>query len=247
MLRNYVIPRSKDRVIAVRDYSQQEYRILAHYEAGPLLERYQANPFIDMHEEARQMIYELVLKLYDRRPVKDTGFGLIYGLGLKSLAFKLKLDIQDTKDLRNAYLRAIPGLPELQKDIKKRCSRGEPIRTWGGRLYWVEPPAFSKKFNKVMSYEYKMLNVLIQGGAADNTKEAMIRADAALPKDIPLLIQLHDELAIEAAHAKLDKGMKILREAMESVEFDVKMISDGKWSPRSWGSVKSYDDKRKPL
>lgn len=243
-LREYTIPRRKGGVIAVRDYSQQEYRILAHYEAGPLLARYQENPFIDMHEEARQMIYALVHRLYDRRPVKDTGFGQIYGLGLKSLSEKLKISMEETKELRTAYLKAIPGLKKLQEDIKSRCQRGDPIRTWGGRLYWVEPPAFNKKFNKVMSYEYKMLNVLIQGSAADNTKEAMIRTEEALPEDIQQLLQVHDELSIEAPREKLDKGMRLLRESMESVEFDVKMLTDGKWSPRSWGVVKKYNDKR---
>ena len=244
ILRDYIIPQDKDSVFGVRDYSQQEFRILAHYEAGPLLARYQANPFIDMHEEARQMIYELIGILHDRRPIKDTGFGQIYGMGLKSLSVRMKLELQATKELRTAYLKAIPGLQKLNAEIKKRCQRGEPIRTWGGRLYWVEPPAFSKKFNKVMSFEYKMLNILVQGSAADNTKESMIRADAALPKDIPLFIQVHDELGIEPPRAKLARGMKLLREAMESVEFDVLMLSDGKWSPRSWGAMKPYKETR---
>lgn len=244
VMRNYVVPSAKGRVIAVRDYSQQEYRILGHYENGPLLARYQEDPTIDMHDEAKDMIHKLIGVLYDRRPVKDTGFGIIYGLGLSSLAFKLKLSLQETKDLRKAYLMAIPGLKELQDKIKKICGAGEPIRTWGGRLYWVEPPSYSKKFDKVMDYVYKMLNVLIQGGAADCTKEAMIRADSALSKDTMLLIQIHDELGIDTAKEKLEKEMKVLREAMESVEFDVKMLTDGKVSSKNWGSVKKYNDRR---
>jgi len=243
-LRDYIVPTDKDRVIGVRDYSQQEFRILAHYEAGPLLARYQADPMIDMHEEARQMIYEMIGRLYDRRPVKDTGFGQIYGMGLNKLSIQMKLDMAATKELRTAYLQAIPGLKTLQAEIKRRCQRGEPIRTWGGRLYWVEPPSFSKKFNKVMSYEYKMLNILIQGSAADNTKEAMIRTEPALPRGVELLLQVHDELSIDALREKLGLGMRRLREAMESVEFDVLMLTDGKWSPRSWGSVKTYNDQR---
>lgn len=243
-IRDYIIPRGRGRVIAVRDYTQQEYRILAHYENAALLARYLEDPTIDMHEEARQMIHALINVLYDRRPVKDTGFGIIYGLGLKALAAKLKLSEEEAKQLRKAYLAAIPGLKDLIDDIKERCGEDLPLRTWGGRLYWCEPPSFSKKFNKVMTYEYKMINVLIQGSAADCTKEAMIRADEALPKDTPLLLQVHDELSIDVAKSRLNKDMRILREAMESVEFDVLMLSDGKTSARSWGQVKTYNDRR---
>lgn len=243
-LRNYIVPKNKGQVIAVRDYSQQEFRILAHYEAGPLLARYQEDPTIDNHEEARRMVYDLTGVLHDRLPIKTIGFGQIYGMGLEALAAQTKLPMEETRALKKAYLKAIPGLPLLNAEIRSRCQRGEPIRTWGGRLYWVEPPAFSKKFNKVMSFEYKMLNILIQGSAADNTKEAMIRADAALPTYSELFLQVHDELGIITPMSYLNKGMKILRESMESVEFDVLMLTDGKWSPKSWGAVKTYKDKR---
>lgn len=72
----------------------------------------------------------------------------------------------------------------------------------------------------------------------------MIRTEEALPVDIQQLLQVHDELSIESPREKLDKGMRLLRESMESVEFDVKMLTDGKWSPKSWGLVKKYNDKR---
>lgn len=245
VLRNYIIPDEPGHVIILRDYSQQEYRILGHYEDGALKLRYQADPTIDMHDEARMMINELIGILYDRRPVKDTGFGLIYGLGVSALAKKLNLSEEDTRKLKSAYLKAIPGLKGLMDSIKERCKNNEPIRTWGGRLYWVEPPAFSKKFNKIMSFDYKMLNVLIQGSAGDCTKEAMIRTDErtrAKSGQGRLLMQQHDELVMSVPKNKKEYSMKILREAMESVEFDIPMLSDGSWSPKSWGEVKKYKE-----
>lgn len=248
-LREYVIPsgdrKKKKRILLRRDYTQQEYRILGHYEDGPLLARYQADPFIDMHDEATKMINNITNMDWQRRSVKDMGFGLIYGMGIEATAKKSGQDYDTTQALRKAYYQAIPGLTLLIKNIKAICKRGDPIRTWGGRLYWVEPPSFNKKFNKIMSYDYKMVNILIQGSAADNTKEAMIRADEPLAAlGAWFLLQLHDELVIDAEAAKKDKTMIALREAMESVEFDVKMLSSGEWSDKSWGILRKYKDKR---
>ncbi len=247
VLRDYVIPDERGHYYGIRDYSQQEFRILAHYEAGGLQERYKQNPYIDMHQSALEMINELtglgLDPVRDRRPVKDIGFGLIYGMGIAKTALKTGQDVETTKQLRRAYLEAIPGFKELNDEIKRRCQRGEPIRTWGGRLYWVEPPMVINGQRR--TFEYKMLNVLIQGSAAECTKEAMIRARAAMPSDTRLVLQVHDELVINAvSKPALDAGMKILREAMESVVFDVLMLSDGKWSRRSWGVAQDYNDRR---
>lgn len=250
VLRDYVLPDNPDSVVLVRDYTQQEFRILAHYEDGPLLARYQADPFIDMHSEALVMINDLTgLGLHpkkDRRPVKDTGFGLIYGMGVATTAKKTKQDVDTARELRKAYLKAIPGMDDLINGIKKRCRRGEPIRTWGGRLYWVEEPSFSKKFQRMQTFEYKMINVLIQGSAGDCTKEAMIRTDDAYRAKrnlARLMIQVHDELGSSARKGKHDQAMKLMRESMESVQFDVHMLSDGKWG-KTWGSLKPYKDAR---
>ncbi len=242
-LRDYIIPDDEGDVILVRDYSQQEFRILAHYEDGPLLARYQADPTIDMHQSALEMINELTgLGLdpkRDRRPVKDIGFGLIYGMGLAKTARKTHQPLEMTKLLRASYLQAIPGLKDLSKSIKRRCRDGEPIRTWGGRLYWVEDPKMVD--GELKSLEYKMLNVLIQGSAADCTKEAAIRAHHAL-RDSRILMLVHDEFVNVARRSKMKREMALLREAMEGVEFDVKMLSDGSWSPKSWGSPKPFKE-----
>lgn len=249
VLKDYVVPDGPDEVINERDYSQQEFRITAHYEDGPLKERYRANPFIDMHTEALVMINELTgLGLdpkRDRRPVKDLGFGLIYGMGLEKTAKKSGQDVETTRQLRKAYLGAIPGLRDLIEGIKQRCRRGEPIRTWGGRLYWREEPKLIN--GELRNFDYKLINVLVQGSAGDCTKEAMIRVDERLrakPNRGRLLMQQHDQLGSSCPRDKRHENMRIMREGMESVEFDVLMVSDGKWSPRSWGSLKTYDDKR---
>lgn len=240
VLRDYVVPPDGELVL-VRDYSQQEFRILAHYEAGPLLVRYQADPTIDMHAEARAMILAESGLDFPRRPVKDTGFGILYGMGLETMSKKTGLDIETNRVLKRSYLRAIPGLKALQDDLKRRAKRGEPIRTWGGRLYWCEEPRLVD--GRVHDFAYKMLNILVQGSAGDCTKEAMVLGEAALDRrHARIFMQVHDELGMLADRAHAKRQMALLREAMESVPFDVLMLTDGKWSARSWGAVVKYPE-----
>lgn len=229
-------------VIGVRDYSQQELRILAHYEAGKLLEAYLKNPNLDLHEHARQLINRMLGTHYQRKPIKNTGFAIIYGQSIDSLSKSIGEDWKTGRTLRRTYTSLFPGLKDLEDELKARASRNEPIKTWGGRVYWVEEPRYSEKFGRVMSFEYKMLNTLIQGSAADCTEEAMIRYDD-IKKDGRLHLQVHDELVAGMEKKAARSEMKLLREAMESVEFDLPMLSDGKVGP-SWARAKDFNDQR---
>lgn len=241
-LRDYIIP-DDDSVILVRDYNQQEFRILAHYEDGQLLYRYKKDPYLDMHTGAQGLIQETSGIFFERRPVKDTGFGLIYGMGLDKLIGKIGCDKETGRILKKAYLAAIPGIKELQKELKKKANRGDPLRTWGGRLYWCEEPRIVK--GQLRTFEYKMLNVLIQGSAGDCTKEAIIRANEAIDRRVArIFITVHDEVGLCALRGYEKQQMQLLREAMEGIEFDAFMLSDGKWSARSWGSLKTFREEK---
>lgn len=242
-LRDYIIP-DEDCAILVRDYNQQEFRILAHYEDGPLLARYREDPYLDMHAGAQALIQETSGFFFERRPVKDTGFGLIYGMGLDKLIWKIGCDKATGAILKRSYLAAIPGIKDLQKQLKYKANHGEPLRTWGGRLYWCEEPKHIK--GRLRTFEYKMLNILIQGSAGDCTKEAIIRANEAIDRNVArIFITVHDEIGLSALRGHEKPQMRKLREAMESIEFDLLMLSDGKWSTKSWGSLKPYKEAKR--
>ena len=93
----------------------------------------------------------------------------------------------------------------------------------------------------MQTFEYKLLNYLIQGSAADCTKEAIIRYDA-VRQESRFLVTVHDEINISAPAKAIKKEMALLREAMQSVEFDVPMLSDGKTGPR-WSSLTKFEEK----
>lgn len=244
-VREYVIPSADGHVLLDRDYSQQEPRILAHFDGGDLMDTYNKNPWTDFHDYAKAELEKLG-KFYDRKPVKNTNLGLIYGMGTATLAEKNNMSMQEAGELKKAILSLYPGLSEMYADMKVRARNNEPIRTWGGRLYYCEKPKIVN--GRMREFDYKMVNCLIQGSAADCTKEAIIRFDE-YRKQYPngenwlLVVNIHDEIIISAPKEDAVLAMDVLRMAMESIEFDVPMLSEGKMSDVSWQDLKDYDKK----
>lgn len=238
-MRDYIVP-DDGCVLLIRDYNQQELRIAAHFEKGELYTAYINDPLTDAHELVRQLIHEIVGVLYPRSPVKVVNFGKIYGMGVAGVAKKIKGTHQEAQSLVNAHRRALPGLDRLMRDVSKRAKKGEPIITWGGRWYYAEEPKIIKGVKR--DFSYKMLNYLVQGSAADCTKEAMLRFEQLRHSSSRICLQVYDEIIAQAEISRLKQEMAALKEAMESVEFSVPMLSDGKLGRKSWGEAKKYKD-----
>lgn len=247
LVRSYIIPFDKGHVLLDRDYSQQEPRILAHFDAGSLMEKYNEEPWIDFHDFARAELEKVGL-FYERKPVKNTNLGLIYGMGNGKLAADNNMTVEEAKQLKTAVMRLYPGLKDMYDDMKQRAKNNEPIHTWGGREYYCEPPKVVK--GRTMSFDYKLVNTLIQGSAADCTKQAIINLSTAIKKLKKvdtwfILLTVHDEILISAPEREAKEAMETLREAMESVKFDVPMLSEGTISKENWAAMKDHDVKGK--
>jgi len=238
-VRSYVVP-FKDDVFIDRDYSQQEPRILAHFDGGALMNKYREDPWIDFHNYAQAEL-AAVGKIYDRKPVKNTNLGLIYGMGAPKLAEKNDMTVEESSDLKKAILLLYPGLSDMYSDMRTRAAHNQPIKTWGGREYYCEDP---KVINgRLRKFDYKMVNALIQGSAADCTKEAMIRYHAVKHKDAKIVLQIHDQLTVSVPSKILKSEMEVLRKCVESIEFDVQMLSEGAISRTNWDDLEDYDKK----
>lgn len=240
-VRSYITP-FKGHVFIDRDYSQQEPRILAHFDGGALMDKYLENPWIDFHDYAKAEL-ELMGKFYDRKPVKNTNLGLIYGMGVGKLAERNDMSVEESAELKKAILKLYPGLSQMYKDMKLRAKSNEPIRTWGGREYYCEAPKMVN--GRMMEFDYKLVNVLIQGSAADCTKEAIIRYHKIKHKDSKIVLNVHDQVTASTPVKLLKSEMEVLRQAMESVEFDVPILSEGSVSATNWDELKDYDKKGK--
>jgi DNA polymerase I-like protein with 3'-5' exonuclease and polymerase domains len=249
VVRDYIVPglilngrTYKDLALNRRDYSQQELRILAHYENGPFLAKYLANPKIDAHNAVRDLINELIGLLLERRFIKDLNFGLIYGMGMAKLALKLGMTIGETRKLFRALLKAMPGVEKLKKELSALEDSGECLYTWGGRKYYCEPAKYVESRGRTMKFGYKLLNLKVQGSAADCTKQAMVNYyEAGYDDKWPLLLQVHDEL-ITLSHIKDSKKAHLgLRECMADVDFKVPMLSEGKTGTVSWHQMSKVE------
>lgn len=243
LMRRLILPDSPDHWFGRRDYNQQELRILAHFEDGALLKAYLENPELDTHGFVKEVIQELLGMPVARSPVKMLNFGYIYGQGVPSMADALSLPVAEIKKLRDAQLRALPGLKDLSNALKARAAENLPIRTWGGREYYCEEAKYVEKFDRVMSFEYKLLNYLIQGSAGDVTKEAIVRYHEMPKREGRMIVTVHDEIDISADKRVFKEEMLRLREVMQSVELDVPMLSDAEYGS-NWGSLKDLKEKR---
>ena len=218
----------------------QELRVLAHYEDGPLLQAFKADPGLDLHQWACDKIKELTGIVITRKQAKTVAFSILYGSGLAKLAEGLHTDQDAARTIKDAYLDAIPGIAQLSTQLKARAKQGRPIRTWGSRQYYVEPPRFDPEVGRWRSFEYKMLNYLIQGSSADISKDAIIEY-AARKQHGTFLLMVHDELVLKVHKDHLASEMQILKECMESVPLDCPLTSEGEIG-RNYHELELYND-----
>ena len=233
------------------DYSQQEPRLVAHYAASVNDHFEGAAEFIEAYKNEAADFHQIVADMagITRTQAKTINLGLFYGMGKNKLAKELGIDKYRAEELLRKYGERVPFVKKLATDVSSSASKYGFIRTIKGRKcrfdMW-EPATFG--MNKAMQYEeakaiygnnirraftYKALNRLIQGSAADQTKEAMIQCYKAGYKP---LLQIHDELCFSIEEAGDIKGVKeIMENAIESLKVPSKVdIALG----RSWGEAK---------
>lgn len=239
-VRSYIIPEPNHCFID-RDYSQQELRILAHFEDDTLQETYKKNPWVDLHDHVKKDL-EKIGRFYDRKAVKMTNLGVIYGMGVAKLSDQIGIPQEEAKTLKNSILSLYKGLGGLYSSMKVRARNKIPIRTWGGRVYFCEPAEVTED-GRIWEKDYKMVNLLIQGSAADCTKEALIRYHKVKHKDAQIVLCVHDQITVSAPLGIYESEMQALKEAMESIEFDVKMLTEGATSCENWHMLTTYDKK----
>ena len=246
--RSYVIPWDESHTLIDRDYSQQELRGLAHFEQGRLLAAYKKDKWMDVHDFVTTLMqddYGIFPNLSHkdaRKPIKNTVFGLIYGMGVGKLAIKSNITVEMAAKVKDTILKIFPDLKAMYSDMKTLSKLNEPIHTWGGREYFCEPAKIVK--GRMWTFDYKMLNVLVQGSSADCTKEAVIRYMRAKPKSHKLYLMAHDELLSSVPTIEVGSGMKLMRDSMDSIEFDVPMLTEGKVGS-NWASLVEYDKRGK--
>lgn len=189
------------------DFSNQEGRLQVHYAykleckgAVEIKEKFFKDPMYDIHQEVADSIG------ITRGQAKGINLGLSYGMGIDKLAKQLGLKKYEAEEIKSRYVERYPYLFELSKTCSEKLKKTCFIKTLGGRLSKIDPPTYES--GKEKTYEYKALNKLIQGSAADQTIEAIIEADR---RGIPILFPIHDELIFSGTFEQA-KGLKDIME-----------------------------------
>ena len=226
LIRSFILPDEGHKLVAC-DFNAQELRIFAHFENGNLMRQYQADARADLHTYAANMMTEASGREVSRTYSKGVSFAILYGAGPKKISEMLEVDYGLAKTLMDAYTTAVaPGLRAMQITMKNRYKLNQPIKTIGGRLVKMEPPKIIK--GKLREFDYKGVNLLIQGSAADQAKAAMLLFQKTRQAS-RLLLSVHDELVISAPLDAIEREANCLMNAMcNAIEMSVPMVSDYK-------------------
>ena len=237
-LRKFFIPTAEGRVLIDADYSQIELRLLADI-AGDTAMREAFVSGFDIHTDTASRVFgvdkdHVTVEL--RKKAKAINFGIMYGMGEHSLSEDLHISRAEAKSYIDSYLSSYPDINRYLDEIIKTAYEQGYVTTKLGRRRFIPELAESNKMRKKFG-ERVAMNSPIQGTAADIMKIAMIRVHDRLTRsglDAKLILQVHDELILEASATDAEAAMKLLCEEMEnavklSVPLDVEAHIGKNW------------------
>lgn len=207
-------------VLLDADYSQIELRVLSHIAEDEIM----INAFKngeDIHAMTASQVLGIPISEVtkeQRSSAKAVNFGIVYGIGEYSLSQDLKISVKEARAYIESYLEKYSGVKKYMEDIKKSARDNGYVTTMMNRIRYV-PEITSSNFNTRAFGERVALNTPIQGSAADIIKLAMVRIYNRLKAEglkSKLVLQVHDELIIEATNSEKDAVAKILKEEMEN-------------------------------
>lgn len=219
-LRRFFVPRDEDHVLIDADYSQIELRLLAAISGDENM----INAFlsgVDIHTSTAATVFGVSPDAVTpelRKRAKAVNFGIMYGIGEYSLSQDLGISVSQAKHYIADYLASYPAIDAYLKQTIRRAYDDGYVTTLFGRRRYITELSSSKHQLRAFG-ERVAMNSPIQGSAADIIKLAMINVERRLQNeqiDARLILQVHDELIIEASRECAVRARDILREEMES-------------------------------
>lgn len=219
-IRKLFTPAKDGNVFVSADYSQVELRVLAQICGDEnLMNAFKNNE--DIHAQAASKIFGVPLEEVTskmRSDAKTVNFGILYGKTEFTLAKDLGISRKEAKDIIDTYLNKYPNIRAYMQDIVAYAKENGYVKTLLGRIRYIKELS-DRNFMTRQAGERIALNTPIQGTAADIMKIAMIKTQKKLNElelDARIVLQIHDELVIEATKENYKKVEEVLRECMES-------------------------------
>ncbi len=220
------------------DYSQIELRILADMSGdSEMIDAFNSGK--DIHSMTASKVFKIPIDELPqdvRSRAKAINFGIVYGIGAFSLARNIGASVSEASDYINDYFKTYRGVKKFMDETVKKAEENGYVTTMFGRRR--ELPELNAKNRNVRAFgERAAMNAPIQGTAADIIKIAMIRVFNRIKEeclDAKVILQVHDEIILEASEKDADRALKILCEEMENtVKLKVKLEAQGA-AAKSW-------------
>ncbi len=231
--RRLFIPREGYELFAI-DYVQMEVVVFLYYLKEFGLMNKIANHSFDFHDYIAISAFKAdkedknTFKFF-RQIAKGITFGIIYGMGDKSLSVQIGKSLSEAREFKENYFRIMPKAKSFINKMNNLVRKGYTIYSDLGRRYCIPPEK-----------AYLIINYLIQGTAGDITKEVMINLNKFLNnKKSAMLIQIHDEILFEIHNSETNIIPEICK-IMSINSLDVPLAVDIKRCIGSWGSKEDY-------
>lgn len=217
-IRQAFIPSHEGWSLVSADYSQIDLRMLAHlsadenlrsaFEQGEDIHLHTASQIFDVPEQ--QVTPEM------RKRAKTINFGIIYGISPFGLARQLNISSDDARQYIERYLQRFPGIKEYRDKIIEAAQRDGYVTTILGHQRRV-PHINSHNNTERQEAVRQAFNAVVQGSSADAIKVAMIHLSSDLgPLKARMVLQVHDEIVVDAPPEELDSVRKLMQTTMES-------------------------------
>lgn len=216
------------------DYSQIELRMLAHFSGDEKLLKAFAHDE-DIHARTAIMIFGH--SDYNTRSIaKSINFGLIYGMGYRTLSKNLGIDAKLAKEYIEKYFSNFTSIKSYFEKVKASARKNGFISTLLGRKRYFD---FANA-NAMMqaAYERESVNSILQGSAADIIKLASLEIAKHLDDEKRLILQIHDELIFEVKDEKLENFCNLAQNIMQNiVKLRLNLKTSSSWA-KNWGDLK---------
>ncbi len=220
-------------VLVDADYSQIELRVLAALaDDKAMIDAF--NSGADIHTTTASQVFGLPENMVTpqmRSRAKAVNFGIVYGIGAFSLAGDIHVSVKEAKQYIDGYLNHYKGVDAyMKKSIETAKEKGYSETLFGRKRYL---PELNSKNHMMRAFGERVArNMPIQGTAADIIKIAMIRVRDRMKAEgykARLILQVHDELIVEAPKAEAEAVRTLVQEEMESAcALSVKLVADAK-------------------
>ncbi|KAJ0770269.1 putative DNA-directed DNA polymerase [Helianthus annuus] len=257
--RDFFIPTQENWLLVTADYSQIELRLMAHFSKDTSLIELLTKPSGDVFNMITAKWTgkaESSVDPTERDQTKRLVYGILYGMGANSLAEQLECSPDDANEKIQSFKRSFPGVSSWLKEAVAECRKKGYVETLMGRKRFLAKIKFGNTEEKSKA-QRQAVNSICQGSAADIIKVAMITIHSVVGDGVEkskssvefaerfhmlkgrcrILLQVHDELILEADPSVMNEAGMLLKLSMESAASLLVPLIVKLKSGRTWGSL----------